>query len=80
MTTRVSSKGQIVLPSAFRSQDGIKAGQEFEIVRLDKGKYRLTRRSARRPKRANAGVVDWLLSCPVKDFYTPFQSEGIDTL
>jgi AbrB family looped-hinge helix DNA binding protein len=80
MTTRVSSKGQIVLPSTIRDQDGIKAGQEFDIVRLEKGKYRLTRRAVRRPKRKNAGVVDWLLSCPVKDFFVPIQSESTDTL
>ena len=80
MTTRISSKGQIVLPSVIRDQDGIKAGQEFEIVRVKKGDYRLTRRAPRRPRRRNAGVVDWLLSCPVKDFYVPFESEGIKTL
>jgi AbrB family looped-hinge helix DNA binding protein len=80
MTTRVSSKGQIVLPSAFRDRDGIKAGQEFEIVRLEKGKYRLTRRAARRSRSKKLGVVDWLLSCPVKGFFVPIKSESTDTL
>jgi AbrB family looped-hinge helix DNA binding protein len=80
MTARVSSKGQIVLPSAFRDRDGIKAGQEFEIVRLEKGKYRLTRRAARRPRSKKLGVVDWLLSCPVKGFFVPIKSESTDTL
>ncbi len=65
-----------MLPSEIRSLDGIKAGQEFEVERLGKGKYRLTRRS----KRPNEGLVDWLLRCPAKGFYEPFKSEGIDTL
>jgi AbrB family looped-hinge helix DNA binding protein len=76
MTTRVSSKGQIVLPSEIRSRDGIEAGQEFEIERMGEGKYRLTRLSSR----PNEGVVDWLLSCPVKGFFVPIKSESTDTL
>jgi hypothetical protein len=31
MTTRVATKGQIVLPAETRKQDGIEAGQEFDI-------------------------------------------------
>jgi AbrB family looped-hinge helix DNA binding protein len=80
MTTRVSSKGQIVLPSEIRAQDGIKPGQEFEIVRLEKGKYRLTRRAVRRLKSKKLGVVDWLLNCPVKGFFVPIKSESTDSL
>jgi AbrB family looped-hinge helix DNA binding protein len=76
MTTRVSSKGQIVLPSELRARDKIEAGQEFEVERIAEGKYRLIRRL----KRPNEGVVDWLLSCPVKDFFTPLESESTDTL
>ena len=76
MTTRVSNKGQIVLPSALRAKDGIKSGQEFEIEWLGKGKYRLTRKT----RQPNEGVIDWLLRCPVKDFYKPFESEGIQSL
>jgi len=40
MKTTVSSKGQIVLPAEIRKQDGIEAGQEFEIERLNRGEYR----------------------------------------
>lgn len=57
MRTRVSSKGQIVLPAQIRRQDHIEAGQEFDVERLDAGEYRLVRRASR----PNAGVVDWLL-------------------
>jgi AbrB family looped-hinge helix DNA binding protein len=76
MKTTVSSKGQIVLPAELRQQDRIEAGQEFEVERLDRGEYRLKRRSAP----PNEGVVDWLLACPAKGFFVPIASESTDTL
>ena len=76
MKTTVSSKGQIVLPAELRQQDRIEAGQEFEIERLDRGEYRLIRRTAP----PNEGVVDWLLSCPEKGFFVPIESESTDVL
>jgi AbrB family looped-hinge helix DNA binding protein len=76
MKTTVSSKGQIVLPAELRQMDRIEAGQEFEVERLDRGDYRLTRRTPR----ANEGAVDWLLACPVKGFFTPVESESTDAL
>jgi len=76
MKTVVSSKGQIVLPAEIREQDGIEAGQEFEIERLERGKYRLIGRVSNR----NDGLVDWLLSCPAKGFFVPVDSESTDTL
>jgi len=76
MTTCVSSKGQIVLPAKIRRQDRIEAGQQFEIERLDRGEYRLVRRTPR----PNEGLVDWLLSCPGKGFFVPVASESTDTL
>jgi AbrB family looped-hinge helix DNA binding protein len=74
--TRVSSKGQIVLPAEIRQQDAIQAGQEFEVERLDRGEYRLVRR---KPP-SNEGVVDWLLACPERGFFVPIESESTDTL
>lgn len=74
--TTVSSKGQIVLPAELRQQDGIEAGQEFDVERLDRGEYRLVRRSAP----PNDGVVDWLLACPEKGYFRPIESESTDTL
>lgn len=76
MTTCVSSKGQIVLPAKIRRQDRIEAGQEFDIERLDRGEYRLVRRTPR----PNEGLVDWLLACPEKGFFVPIASESTDTL
>jgi AbrB family looped-hinge helix DNA binding protein len=76
MRTKVSSKGQIVLPAELRRLDQIRAGQQFEVERLARGEYRLTRRSPR----PNDGVIDWLLACPEKDFFVPIPSESTDTL
>lgn len=76
MKTTVSSKGQIVLPAEFRQMDRIQPGQEFDIERLDRGDYRLVRRTAA----PNEGAVDWLLACPYKDFFVPIESESTDTL
>jgi len=76
MRTRVSSKGQIVLPAEFREKDGIEPGQQFEVERTDRGEYRLFRVEAP----ANEGLVELLLSCPVKGFFVPIESESTDTL
>jgi AbrB family looped-hinge helix DNA binding protein len=76
MTTTISTKGQIVLPAELRQQDGIEPGQEFDIERIEQGKYRLIRRQLR----ANDGVVDWLLACPEKDFFVSIDSESTDAL
>jgi len=37
MKTRVSSKGQIVLPAEIRQRDGIRPGEQFEVKRIDRG-------------------------------------------
>jgi len=76
MRTTVSSKGQIVLPAEFRHMDRIEPGQEFDVERLDRGDYRLVRRAVPR----NEGVVDWLLACPQKGFFTPIDSESTAAL
>ena len=65
-----------MLPAEIRRQDRIEAGQEFEVERLDRGEYRLKRRSPP----PNEGVVDWLLDCPEKGFFVPVESESTDTL
>jgi AbrB family looped-hinge helix DNA binding protein len=76
MKTRVSSKGQIVIPADLRRMDGIEIGQEFDVERVDRGEYRLVRREPP----PNQGAVDWLLSCPEKDFFVPIDSESTDEL
>jgi len=67
MTTTVSSKGQVVLPAELRQQDGIKPGQEFEVERIERGEYRLKRKTRQR----NEGLVKLLLACPVKGWFKP---------
>jgi AbrB family looped-hinge helix DNA binding protein len=67
MKTTVSSKGQIVLPAEIREQDGVRAGQKFEVERIDRGEYRLTRTD----RAHNEGLVDLLLACPAKDWFRP---------
>ena len=69
MKTTVSTKGQIVLPAEIRQQDGIEAGQVFEVERIDRGEYRLTRKTRRR----NEGLMSLLLACPVKDWFKPLE-------
>lgn len=76
MRTRISSKGQIVLPAELRQRDRIESGQEFDVERVDRGEYRLVRRAPS----PNEGVVAWLLACPEKDFFAPIESESTDTL
>lgn len=76
MKTKISSKGQIVLPAELREQDDIEPGQEFEIERIERGDYRLVRRTGP----PNEGVVDWLLACPEKGFFVAVDSESTDVL
>jgi len=76
MKTTISTKGQIVLPAEIRRQDGIRAGEEFKVERMDSGDYRLVRVAPPR----NQGLVDWLLECPEKGYFVPIESESTDTL
>jgi AbrB family looped-hinge helix DNA binding protein len=74
--TRISSKGQIVLPAELRDRDAVEAGQEFAIERLNRGEYKLIRLTPR----PNEGLVEWLLACPEKDYFVPVESESTDKL
>ncbi|MEO6487722.1 MAG: AbrB/MazE/SpoVT family DNA-binding domain-containing protein [Thermoanaerobaculia bacterium] len=76
MKTRLSTKGQIVLPAELRLKDRIEPGQEFEIERLDRGEYRLVLLAPP----ANEGVVDWLLACPDQGYFVAIESETTDAL
>lgn len=76
MKTTVSTKGQIVLPSELRAQDGIEPGQVFEVERIAPGEYRLVRSVPT----GSVGLVDWLRACPVKGYFVPIESESTDAL
>ncbi|HLB33209.1 MAG: transcriptional regulator/antitoxin, MazE [Verrucomicrobia bacterium RIFCSPHIGHO2_12_FULL_41_10] len=60
MTTVLSEKGQIVLPSAIRKRLQLKTGEDFEVE--NKGDHMIILRRISRP--ANQGLVDLLTSCP----------------
>lgn len=64
------------MPAEIRREDGIEPGQEFDVERIERGEYRLIRRQPR----PNEGLVDWLLACPEKGFFTPIESESTDVL
>jgi AbrB family looped-hinge helix DNA binding protein len=75
MKTTVSSKGQIVLPAEIREQDRIRPGQQFEVERIEPGRYLL-----KKTPQSRVDIVDWLLACPVKDWFTPMPSEMTDEI
>jgi AbrB family looped-hinge helix DNA binding protein len=60
MTTVLSKKGQIVLPSSVRERMHLEPGQDFEVL-VDDEDTILLRRISTPP---NRGLVDHLLSCP----------------
>jgi AbrB family looped-hinge helix DNA binding protein len=75
MTTTTSSKGQIVLPAEIRRRDDIRAGDEFEVERIERGEYLLRLKSRRR----NAGLLALLVACPVRGWFKPLaRSESTD--
>jgi len=76
MRTKVSSKGQIVLPAELREKDAIRPGQQFEVERVKAGHYLLKQL----PGTGSPGLVEWLRSCPEQDWYVPIESESTDEL
>ncbi len=76
MRTSISSKGQVVLPAELRRRDHIRPGEEFDVERLAPGQYLLTKQLPP----GKAGVIDWLLACPDKDWFCPLPSDSTDTI
>ncbi len=76
MKTSLSSKGQIVLPSELRREDGLEPGEQFSVERVKEGEYRLVRLTPP----PNRGLVDWLLACPEKGYFVPVESESTDEI
>jgi AbrB family looped-hinge helix DNA binding protein len=67
MLVTISTKGQVVLPAELRAQDGIIAGQQFDIERIANGEYSLRRH----PSKRNEGLVKLLLACPSRGWFQP---------
>lgn len=75
MKTTMSSKGQVVLPADIRELDGLLPGQQFEVERIQPGEYVL-RKTALTPD----ALLNWLFSCPEKDWFQPIPSESTDSI
>ncbi|MBX3168217.1 MAG: AbrB/MazE/SpoVT family DNA-binding domain-containing protein [Candidatus Eremiobacteraeota bacterium] len=75
MRTRISSKGQIVVPSELRELDKLVPGQQFTVERLEPGTYLL-----RRISQTGHGLVQWLRDCPEDDWFEAMPSESTDQL
>jgi bifunctional DNA-binding transcriptional regulator/antitoxin component of YhaV-PrlF toxin-antitoxin module len=81
MTTILSAKGSIEIPEAFRKADALEAGQRIEIERVGHGEYRVRASGLASRSEPEGSLVDVLLSCPVKDFFTPMErAETTDDL
>ena len=62
MTTVVSQKGQVVIPSAIREKLSLEPGDDMESL-VEGDDSIVLRRISRRP---NEGLVDHLLACPAE--------------
>lgn len=71
MTTVLSQKGQIVLPSAVREQLHLEPGQDFEVFINDEDT--ITLRRINHPP--NHGLVDHLFACPFSFEISPRAKE-----
>ena len=72
MRISILSRGRVVIPPDFLERDGVRPGEAFDIQRLEQGKYLLQRG----PARSNQGVIDWLLGCPEKGYFTAIGSDS----
>ena len=74
--TTLSSRGQVVFPSEFRNEDGLKPGETFDVERTKAGEYIF-----RRKKRGSTGLLEALLACPEKGWFQPIpDTETTDSL
>jgi bifunctional DNA-binding transcriptional regulator/antitoxin component of YhaV-PrlF toxin-antitoxin module len=74
MRTQLNIDGRITVPADLRNRDLLLPGDTFQVERIAKGQYRLSRIGSER----NRGLVDWLLSCPEKGYFVPIDSASTD--
>ena len=81
MTTILSANGLIEIPEEFRKADSLKPGQLCEIERVGHGEYRVRVEEQPAAGQPKERLIDVLLSCPVKDWFTPMdRTETTDDL
>ena len=71
MTTFISAEGLLEIPEAILKDDILQPGQRCEIERVGVGEYRV--KVADENRKPEQSVLEWLLSCPVKDWYVPLE-------
>ena len=71
MTTFISAEGLLEIPEAILKDDILQPGQRCEIERVGDGEYRV--KVTGEDGEPEQSVLDWLLSCPVKDWYLPME-------
>lgn len=64
------------MPAEIRKQDRLRAGQQFEVERVQEGEYLLRKTNGA----DDFDLVEWLLSCPVKGWFKPIPSESTDEI
>lgn len=67
MTITLSANGMLEIPGAFRKADALTPGLRCDFERLAAGASRV--RVEKEPSPASPDLVDWLLACPVKDWW-----------
>lgn len=75
MTTTLSAHGQVEIPEVFRRVDALKPGQRCEIERISEGQYHVRMANALSEKPPQGRLLELLLNCPVKGFFTPMERQ-----
>lgn len=76
MRTKITAHGRIVVPAQLRAQDDLRAGDQFEITRVQPGEYLL--KKVIEP--GQPGLAAWLQRCPEQGWFQPIPSETTDTI
>jgi len=78
MTTTLTANGLLEIPEVFRKADDLKPGQRCEIERVGSGDYRVG--VEKEAGATTPDLVNWLLACPVKDWWVEPDRGGRATL
>lgn len=67
--TTLSNQGSVVFPNVYRIEDGLKAGETFEVERTKAGEYIFRRKEEHGFRKGSTGLTDALLACPEKGWF-----------